>query len=236
MPSRTCRCRNDVILFVADHCEYDVLILLDCSGSITSDGSLENWIETLNFTKALVTDIDSHSPIGTKSRVGVFSYSERVVQNVGLDENRRKDYIIQYIGNNQIDYQASTTHMLDAVQQAVTHLEATRRPTSSGLVATQILILFTDGRPFSFTNDAENSTNVMQILAQLMEHGTYVSMVGVNRADAELMEKIANYTTASGSSDFGRAVAAKNFTVLGSQAFAMSVVQPLNIDCTGELH
>ena len=149
---------------ISGHCEFDFIILVDSSGSVTYDAAigktvLERWDQVLYMVRYLIAIIDSYSTIGVTSRVAIINYSINVTTVVDLSDKLSKDQLIAVIDSGGIEYQKSTTYTYAAMQLATDMLSTNARHVSGRISATQAVILFTDGHasdiPKGYTNTSE---------------------------------------------------------------------------------
>lgn len=161
----------------------DFVILVDDSASIGTD----NWPFVLNLTTALVNALDQYSPVGDQSRVSIYTYSSFTRQHVSFDQNWNGLEIEEFVVNGGIEYSSGRTNMFPAVEEARDYLASNIRATSIGdnINVEQVMVLFTDGFPTGVCNDVmcqspqSSIDDVLGVLANLMDIGTYVFMIGM---------------------------------------------------------
>ena len=113
------------------------MILVDSSGSI-KDQDPGNWDIIMTFLEQLIDDIDAKSPVGTDSKIAIFSYSYMVDPDIQLGQSLTADQIKKQISDGKIRYQGSITRMFMAVKAGRAHLEANVRMGRDGFNAQQV--------------------------------------------------------------------------------------------------
>ena len=174
-----CFCHSSRFDSVTGHCEFDFVILVDSSFSITSEpqgGHPDNWDKVLQMVRLLIESIDSYSTIGVTSRVAIINYSTAVKVVVDFSENLNKNELLALIDDGAIEHYKRATFMTSAVLMAMNLLKQNIRYVSGDITATQAVILFTDGQA---SIESQQTHTLSDLLKQLVGRDqAHVMMVG----------------------------------------------------------
>ena len=177
------------VLFFSGHCEIDFVVLIDCSSSIgfypgttVQDPANPNWQQIKDMTEKLVRAIDQNSKLGDTSRLSLFTWSSPPAKEIiGLPSGYDIRTILPLVRN--LEYRRGTTYMMDAFERGVSHLTSNVRDIGGGIKATQVIVMFTDGKS---TNGNAAAYNVRRLgleirayLKSLMDNrGIHVVLIG----------------------------------------------------------
>lgn len=179
-------------------------------------------LKVKQFAVQIVNEIDKLEglQVGAEVRIAAYAYSNKIVPIVNFTQNANAETAIANILANEPIY--SETYMYEAIEtakQAFQNAEVTRPE------AQQILIIFSDGKPFRSTGRGSPPTNenVEAVIANLqgvMRDDVKVYMIGVNRTEERILAAVANATN-------GFAVRANNFGTLNQ--YPEEVIRDLEI-------
>ncbi|XP_060067905.1 collagen alpha-1(XXII) chain-like [Ylistrum balloti] len=159
----------------------DIMFVLDTSGSI----NYMDFEKEINFTRDVVSIFDVDSD---KTRVGVISFSTKVIEEIGLGEIRNKDAVLHQISSSNIFYQGGGTHTADALNLLWTgvFVPGVMRPDVS-----HIAIVLTDGMSY-------NMEKTKQEAMEVKKRGISVFVVGIGgdrNVDTQELTDIASEPT-----------------------------------------
>ena len=165
-------------------CEYDIVILVDSTEGI----SPTNWQWLLEMLRLMVTKIDSLTTLGVTSRVAIISYADDAISEIPLEANLTRQGVLYKIDNGEITYQVGARFMVAAIELARDILFDNMRTIDRDILATQSVILFSNGQPISpvqvytvaqyLANMAAEVVKVQVMMESMMLQGVYVNLIG----------------------------------------------------------
>ena len=147
-----------------------------------------NWQWLLEMLRLMVTKIDSLTTLGVTSRVAIISYADDAILDIPLEANLNRQEVLHKIDNGEITYQVGSRFMVAAIELARDILFDNMRTIDRDILATQSVILFSNGQPISpvqvytvaqyLANMAAEVVKVQVMMESMMLQGVYVNLIG----------------------------------------------------------
>ena len=134
------------------------------------------------MTEKLVRAIDQNSKLGDTSRLALFTWSSSPPRLVfGLRRAYNISTILPLVRN--LRYRDGPTFMMDAFVRGADHLTNNVRDIGGGIKATQVIVMFTDGKSTNGNSSPDNirrlGLEIRAYLKSLMDNrGIHVVLIG----------------------------------------------------------